>query len=180
MSWRQTRICNCIQCRQDCDLYSLLTQRDQVLATEHQWAGPMGRKRLLVDVLLWRRVYANVCAPVKDLLCANLIFHVMAPLTENIVMEYWKQHKQFFRVTTLRSESSDQLWKLQDRLDRWMHVWSANTCDSTLQHHNTLSGVSRGSAILQIIHSWKNAINTISAQMFLWKSFFTKRIWNMH
>ncbi len=96
MSWRQTRICNCIQCRQDCDLYSLLTQRDQVLATEHQWAGPMGRKRLLVDVLLWRRVYANVCAPVKDLLCANLIFHVMAPLTENIVMEYWKQHKHSF------------------------------------------------------------------------------------
>ncbi len=40
----------CIQCRQD-----LLCSVIKPLETERQWAGPMGRRRLFADVLLWRR-----------------------------------------------------------------------------------------------------------------------------
>ncbi len=34
--------------------------------TECQWAGPIDRRRLFVNILLWRRVYANVCAQVTS------------------------------------------------------------------------------------------------------------------
>ncbi len=58
--------------------------------------GAYGEKKTIGWCLALERVYANVCAPGKDISCANLIFHVMAPLTEYIVMEYWKQHKHSF------------------------------------------------------------------------------------
>ncbi len=57
----------CVQCRQDSgrdwNLYLLLTGRDTHIQRDTVWAWPTVRRRLLVDVLLWRRCLCKCLCP---------------------------------------------------------------------------------------------------------------------